>query len=68
MGLPRPRPIGGMPPPIWSAPWPLRGFFTVSSTLSSKHAASEAAVIALDLTIAGSLHNNNYTITGLEIK
>lgn len=58
MGLPLPRPMGGMPPPIWSAPCPLLGFFTVSSTLRSKQAASEAAVIALDLTIAGSLEKN----------
>merc|ERR1719154_91085 len=54
MGLPLPLPMGGMPPPIWSAPWPLLGFFTVSSTLRSRQAASEAAVMALDLTIAGS--------------
>ena len=55
IGLPRPRPIppGGIP--ICCSPWPLLGFFTVSSTLSSRQAASEAAVMALDLTIAGSL-------------
>ena len=31
------------------------GFLTVSSTLSKRHVASEAAVIALAFTIAGSL-------------
>jgi len=47
--------MGGMPPPICCSPWPLLGFFTVSSTLKRRQAASEAAVMALDLTMAGSL-------------
>jgi len=46
----------GMPPPCCS-PCPDRGFFTVSSTDSSRHVASEAAVIALALTMAGSLES-----------
>jgi len=56
IGLPLPLPIPpGIPPPIWSAPWPDLGFLTVSSTLSKRHVASEAAVMALAFTIAGSL-------------
>ena len=56
MGLPLPRPIPppGIPP-ICCSPCPDRGFFTVSSTDSSRQVASEAAVIALALTMAGSL-------------
>ena len=69
IGLPLPLPIG-IPPPICWSPWALRGFFTVSSTLRSKQAASDAAVIALDLTMAGSLrikykHENALKITVL---
>ena len=49
---------------LWQTNWRLRfeafnesdlGFFTVSSTLSRRQVASEAAVIALAFTIAGSL-------------
>ena len=54
--------MGIPPPPICCSPWPLRGFFTVSSTLSSKQVASEAAVIALAFTIAGSLKKERSTL------
>lgn len=48
IGLPLPRPIPGGPSP------PDLGFLIVSSTDSIKHAASQAAVNAFFLTIAGS--------------
>jgi len=47
--------MGMPPPPICCSPCPLRGFFTVSSTLNNKQVASDAAVMALAFTIAGSL-------------
>lgn len=50
IGLPLPLPI---PPPGGPSCWDL-GFLTVSSTDSIKQLASEAAVIAFILTIAGS--------------
>lgn len=50
MGLPLPRPIPGPP----GASPPDLGFLMVSSTERMRHVASEAAVIALILTTAGS--------------
>ena len=52
IGLPLPRPMGGMPGP--GPPPPALGFLTVSSTERTRQVASEAAVMALILTMAGS--------------
>ena len=58
MPLPRPLPLPPLPMPLPGPPPPSGpsdlGFRTVSSTDSTKHAASVAAVSALILTKAGS--------------
>ena len=46
--------MGGMPPGPPGPPPPALGFFTVSSTERTRQVASEAAVMALILTMAGS--------------